>query len=263
MKRSLVFLIAAFLCRAVLGNAAAQEGGTLTVFAAASLTDAFEEIAIGFEAASPGVEILFNFGGSSTLAAQLSDGAPGDVFASANLRQMQVVREAGLIAAAPRTFVRNRLVLITPADNPAGITSLRDLANPGIRLVLAAPEVPVRAYTDVMLARAASLPTYGHIFRSAVLDNLVSEEDNVRQVFLKVALGEADAGIVYQSDVTPEATDQVIAIPVARALNSLAAYPIAPIRDSANPELAQAFVDYVLSSGGQDTLARWGFGRVD
>ena len=236
-----------------------QDGQTLTVFAASSLTDAFEVIATAFEAENPGVDVIFNFGSSSTLAAQLVEGAPGDVFASANTRQMSIAEEAGRIADQPVTFVRNLLVLITPADNPAQIESLRDLANPGVKLVVAAPEVPVRAYTDVMLARLASLPTYGSAYRTAVLANIVSEEDNVRQVFLKVALGEADAGIVYQSDVTPDAADQVLTIPIPRVVNSLATYPIAITDDNPNPELAQAFVDYVLSDDGQTIMERWGF----
>lgn len=237
----------------------AQPNRTLTVFAASSLTDAFEEIATAFEAANPDVDVIFNFGGSSTLAAQIAEGAPADVFASANMRQMQVAQEAGRIASPPVPFVRNLLVLITPVDNPANIESLRDLAAPGVKVVVAAPGVPVRVYTDVMLARLASFPTYGIAYRDAVLSNIVSEEDNVRQVFLKVALGEADAAIVYQSDVTPDSADQVLTIPVPRVVNSLATYPIAIAADSPHPELAQAFVDFVLSDDGQTILTRWGF----
>jgi molybdate transport system substrate-binding protein len=141
--------------------------------------------------------------------------------------------------------------------------SLRDLANPGVKVVVAAPEVPIRVYTDVMLARLASLPTYGDAYRSAVLANVVSEEENVRQVFLKVALGEADAGIVYGSDVTPDAAEQVLTIPIPRIVNSLAAYPIAITNDSSDSELARAFLDYVLSDDGQATLTRWGFLSVN
>lgn len=249
----LVVLFFAFSSRVM----TAQRDQTLLVFAAASLTDAFEEIATAFEAENPGVDVLFNFAGSSALATQLVEGAPADVFASANTRQMRVAIEAGRIAEQPLVFARNWLVLIAPADNPANIASLRDLANPGVKLVVAAPEVPVRVYTDVMLARLASVPTYGSVYRTAVLANVVSEEDNVRQVFLKVALGEADAGIVYQSDVTPDAA--VLTIPIPRVVNSLATYPIAITDDSQNPELARAFVDFVRSDDGQSILTRWGF----
>ena len=236
-----------------------QAQQTLAVFAAASLTDAFNEIATTFEAENPGVDVVFNFGGSSALATQLVEGAPGDVFASANNSQMNVAREGDRIGSTPRTFVKNRLVLIVPADNPANINSLRDLANPGILLVLAAPAVPVRDYTDTMLERLAADPGYGEEYRSAVMANLVSEEDNVRQVSAKVALGEADAGIVYRSDVTPDIADQVIAIPIPDSLNTIATYPIAITNDPTDPELAQAFVDYVLSDAGQEILAGWNF----
>ena len=232
---------------------------TLTVFAAASLTDAFEQIAQSFEAAHPGVDVVFNFGGSSTLATQLVEGAPADIFASANNTQMTVARDGERIGGPARTFARNRLVLIVPADNPANIQSLRDLANPGVQLVLAAPGVPVRDYTDSMLTRMATDPGYGETYSSAVLANLVSEEDNVRQVAAKVALGEADAGIVYISDVTPDIRDQVLTLPIPDSFNTLATYPIALTNDAANPDLAQAFVDAVLSADGQSVLEDWGF----
>ncbi|RPJ35503.1 MAG: molybdate ABC transporter substrate-binding protein, partial [Planctomycetaceae bacterium] len=168
--------------------ALARADETITVFAASSLTDAFEEIGAAFEAENPGVDVVFNFGSSSSLATQLAEGAPADVFASANPKQMQVAQDAGRITGSPRIFARNRLAVIVPADNPAGIESVTDLAKPGLLLVLAAPGIPVRDYTDTMLDQL------GEDMKSAVLANLVSEEDNVRQVVAKVALGEADAG---------------------------------------------------------------------
>lgn len=237
----------------------AQSDQTLTVFAAASLTDVFEDMATTFEAAHPGVDVLFNFGGSSTLATQLSEGAPADVFASANATQMNVARNAGRIAEPVRTFAKNRLVVIVPWDNPASLQSLHDLANPGILLVVAAPDVPVRAYTDTMLERLAAVPGYGEEYRQAVIANIVSEEADVRQVAAKVSLGEADAGIVYLSDVTPDIAGTVQTITIPDLYNTIATYPIAITDDSAHPELAQAFVAYVLSDAGQDTLVRWGF----
>jgi molybdate transport system substrate-binding protein len=262
MKRA--FLIALLLSALLVGlvpvSVGAQE--TLTVFAASSLTDAFNELAEAFEAANPGTDVAFNFGGSSTLATQLAEGAPADVFASANNTQMNVARDAERIAGTPITFVKNRLVLIVPADNPANIQSLHDLANPGVKLVVAAPDVPVRDYTDTMLERLSADPNYGTDFQSTVMANVVSEEDNVRQVSAKVALGEADAGVVYRSDVTPDIADQVIALPIPDAVNTLATYPIAVTNDSANPDLAQAFIDYVRSDEGQDTLVKWGFTSV-
>ncbi|MEQ8676310.1 MAG: molybdate ABC transporter substrate-binding protein [Aggregatilineales bacterium] len=237
----------------------AQPSGELTVFAAASLTDAYEAIAESFEAEFPDVEVLFNFGGSSTLATQLVQGAPADIFASANNAQMQVAIDGERIAGSARTFAKNRLVLIVPADNRANIQSLRDLANPDLRLILAAPEVPIRAYTDTMLERMANDESYGEDYRSAVLENLVSEEPNVRQVSAKVALGEADAGIVYRSDVTPDIAESVIMLAIPDAFNTIATYPIAITDDSDQPELAQTFIDFVLSDTGQDILVAWNF----
>lgn len=260
MKKSLVlaFVMLIALLAGTLA-ASAQDSRTLTVFAASSLTNAFEEIGTAFEAENPGVEVLFSFASSSDLAAQLVEGAPADVFASANNTQMNAARDGGRIAGTARTFAKNRLVLIVPADNPAGITTLRDLQQQGVQLVVAAPDVPVRTYTDTMLDRLAADPAYGEDYRTAVLSNVVSEEQNVRQVAAKVALGEADAGIVYVSDVTPDISAQVVSIPIPDYLNTIATYPIAVTNDTPNPELAQAFVDYVLSDAGQDTLVRWNF----
>lgn len=232
---------------------------TLTVFAAASLTNAFEELAEAFEAANTGVDVVFSFAGSSDLVAQLAQGAPADVFASANNAQMTVAVDGGRIAGNPQTFAQNRLVLLVPAENPAQISSLQDLAKENVQLIIAAPAVPVREYTNQMLDLLAADPAYGESYREAFMANIVSEEQNVRQVSAKIALGEADAGIVYLSDVTPDISTQVIAIPIPDALNTIASYPIATVTESAHPDLAQAFVDYVLSDAGQGILQRWNF----
>lgn len=256
MRRHLIWVV---MLLALAWNARAQERQTLTVFAAASLTDAFEDIAEQFEAANPGAEVIFNFGSSSTLAAQLVEGAPADVFASANVRQMEVAQEGGRIAGEPRVFARNRLVVAIPADNPASIETLHDLANPRVKLVVAASGVPVRDYTDAMLERLAEEVAYGEAYRQAFLANIVSEEDNVRQVAAKIALGEADAGLIYRSDITPDIADMVQALPIPDTVNTVAAYPIAITSDAANPDLAQAFVDNVLSRRGQAVLVSWGF----
>lgn len=236
-----------------------SEAGTLTVFAAASLTDAFEEIGLAFEAAHPGVDVLFSFANSATLAAQIAEGAPADVFASANLAQMDAAAQSGRVADEVRTFARNRLVVVMPAGNPAGIESLHDLANSGLRLVLAAPGVPARDYAEMMLERMSADPDYGDGFGAAVLANLVSEEETVRAITAKVALGEADAAVVYASDVTPDLRDQVVTLAVPDAFNTIAEYPIAPINDSPAPELARRFIDYLLAADGQAVLEAWGF----
>lgn len=249
------------LCAVLLGAGAGcaprpdAQARTLTVFAAASLTDALGEIGANFEAANPGTTVTLNMAGSSQLAAQIVEGAPADVFASANAAQMQAAIESGRIAAdAPRTFVSNRLSVIVPADNPAGITALEDLGGAPLLLVLAVPGVPVRQYTDEIVAQL------GSDFAAAFYANVVSEEDNVRQVVAKVALGEADAGIVYTSDVTPDVADSVLQIAIPDAQNVIATYPVAVLNDTPAPALAQAFVDYLLSADGQAILQRWGFG---
>jgi molybdate transport system substrate-binding protein len=256
MKSRLLMLVALLLAFSTGIQAQSQ---SLSIFAASSLSDAFEAIATEFQAQNPDVEILFNFASSADLATQLAEGAPADVFASANNSQMNNARDAGRIAGNPRTFVKNRLVLIVPADNPANITSLQDLDNEGVQVILAAEGVPVRDYTNTMLERLASDPAYGEAYRTAVLANVVSEEENVRQVAAKIALGEADAGIVYVSDVTPDISDSVMAITIPDTLNTIASYPIAITNDSAQAELAQAFVDFVLSDAGQDILVSWNF----
>jgi molybdate transport system substrate-binding protein len=168
---------------------------------------------------------------------------------------MQAVVDAGRIAAgSEKLFVSNRLTIIVPADNPAGITALEDLAQPGVQMILAVEGVPVRQYTDEIVA---GLPAD---FQTQFYNNLVSEEDNVRQVAAKIALGEADAGTIYTSDVTPDIASQVLQIPIPDAQNVVATYPIAPLVDAPSPTLAQSFINFVLSEEGQAILARWGFG---
>jgi molybdate transport system substrate-binding protein len=227
----------------------------ITVFAAASLSDAFNELAEVYQVQNEGVQVVFNFAGSSQLATQLNEGIAADVFASANTTQMRVAVDGGRIAAeTERVFVSNRLAIVVPADNPAGINALEDLAQPGVQLILAVEGVPVRQYTDEIVA---AMPAD---FQEQFYNNLVSEEDNVRQVAAKVALGEADAGVVYTSDVTPDIADKVQQIDIPDAQNVIATYPIAPLADAPQPELAQSFIDFVLSAEGQRILSRWGFG---
>jgi molybdate transport system substrate-binding protein len=235
----------------------------LVVFAASSLTGAFTEIGRAFEAQDPGIKVAFSFASSSDLALQLSEGAAADVFASANQKQMDKASQAGRIDGEPQIFVTNRLVVIVPADNPANIQTPVDLAKTGIKLVLAAPDVPVRDYAEEALGKMTADPAYGDGFKAAVLANLVSEEASVRQVVTKVSLGEADAGIVYTSDVTPDVAATILGIEIPDEFNVLASYPIAAIKDAPNAGTAQAFIDFVLSQDGQAILQKWGFGGVE
>ncbi len=232
----------------------------LDVFAAASLGGAFGALGARFEADHPGLSVSLNLAGSNQLAQQLADGAPADVFASAAPEQMAAAVAAGRVAeGAVQPFATNRLVVVYPAANPAGLATLADLARPGLRLVLAAPEVPAGRYALEFLDRAAQDPAYGPEYRARVLANVVSYEQNVRAAFGKAALGEADAAIVYGSDAAGAADVGQLTIPA--ALNVVATYPIAPITNSSQPKLAQAFIDFVLSDEGQAVLASYGFGR--
>lgn len=234
-------------------------GGELTVFAAASLTDAFEQIKSGLEATNERLTITFNFAGSQVLATQLAEGAEADVFASANQTQMDVAIENGTIAGAAVTFVRNRLTIVVPADNPAGIQSPADLARDGVRLVLAAPDVPVGRYArEAICAMATDPGTYGNGFVGAVAANIVSEEEDVRDVLTRVQLGEADAGIVYVSDVVSIGSTDVATIEIPEPVNVLASYPIAAV-EGGDGALAAAFITYLLGPDGQATLQQAGF----
>jgi molybdate transport system substrate-binding protein len=237
-----------------------ESSATLYIFAAASLTEAFDGITRSFEASHPGVHLVLNFAGSQQLAQQINQGAPADVFASANQKQMDAVIADGRIAAgSEQAFVKNRLVVIIPADNPAQITSLQDLSKADLRLVLAAKEVPVGQYTLDFLEKANQGAGFDPAYKEAVLGNVVSYEDNVKAVLSKVALGEADAGVVYTSDISGENASRVMQIEIPTELNVVATYPIAPIQDSTSGDLAEAFINAVLSAEGQNSLTKYGF----
>ena len=236
--------------------ATTPETRILNVFAAASLADAFHEIGKNFEAANAGVTLTFNFAGSQALRTQIEEGAPADVFASASGKEMDMLVTGKFVAEeVPQIFLNNKLVVILPADNPASLESLEDLANSGVKIVLAAEEVPVGNYSRQSLDLMNG--SFGVGFKDKVLTNVVSNEDNVRQVVAKIQLGEADAGIVYTSDAVAAPELKILEIP--SELNVIAEYPIAPVAQSANTSLADAFVAYVLSDEGQAILQKWGF----
>lgn len=241
------------------GSNIADGRRTLTVYAAASLTDAFTEIRDAFEASHPGVTVVFNFGGSQNLRTQIEQGAPADVFASANAREMEALVSQNLVdASAPRIFLKNHLVVILPENNPAAIVSLDDLSKTGLKLVLAAEEVPAGRYARQILENLNA--RFGADYKTRVLENVVSNEDNIRQAVTKVQLGEADASIVYVSDAVAVPKHQQIAI--SQDVNVIAEYPIALLVESVNSELADDFIAYVLSTDGQATLEKWGFTPV-
>jgi molybdate transport system substrate-binding protein len=231
----------------------------LTVFAASSLTDAFGELKADVEEEHPGTEAKLNFAGSSTLLTQLEQGAPADVFASADEAKMDDAVRDGL-AQAPQTFARNRLTVIVAAGNPAGIESYRDLAKAGITLVLAQDEVPVAQYAKESLTKANAV--YGSDFSERVLSKVASREADVKAAANRVAVGDADATIVYTSDATPDLRERVEVIEIPEELNVVASYPIALTENAQSLELAQGWVDLVLSDEGQRVMEKWGFDRV-
>jgi molybdate transport system substrate-binding protein len=239
-------------------GAADPVSGEIVAFAASSLTDVFGDMATAFQQANPNAKLTFNFGASSQLATQLGQGARADVFASADQTQMDNARKADAIAGQDVVFARNRLVVITPKDNPKQIMAVKDLAKDGVKFVTAQPSVPIGQYTQQLLDKAIADPAYGPDFKSKVVANTVSQEDNVRQVVSKVQLGEADAAIVYSTDATPQVRDQLQIIQVPDPLQTLATYPIA-VAKGANPSGGEAFAAYVVGPEGQATLAKWGF----
>lgn len=221
--------------------------GSITVFAAASLSDSFTEIAARFEDAHPGSAVTLNVGGSSDLVTQILEGAPADVLASADERNMAKVHDAGLLAGDARTFATNTLQLVVPADNPAGIRTLADAAEPDVKMVVCAEQVPCGA--------AAALVTEA----AGVELTPVSEESSVTDVLGKVVSGEADAGLVYVTDVRA-AGDAVLGIGIPEAAHAVNVYPIAALADSDETRTAQAFVEFVAGPDGRAVLGEAGFG---
>jgi molybdate transport system substrate-binding protein len=230
------------------GDDKSSGGGskTLTVFAAASLTETFTAIGKTFEAAHPGVKVRFSFGGSDGLAQGITQGAPVDVFASASPATMKTVTDAGDAAGTPQVFTRNRLVIAVPADNPGKVARIQDLARSGLKVVLCAPQVPCGAAAKKALAAAKTTV------------KPASQEKDVKAVLTKVTLGEADAGLVYRTDARA-AGAKVKAIEFPAAAEAINDYPIVEVKKAPQDALAERFVQYVLGPQGRAALTRAGF----
>ena len=235
-------------------QARAAEAQDLTVFAAASLREVFQSIALTFEKQHPNLKVRFNFAGSQDLRVQIEQGAKVDVFASADWKHMKSLATQGLVAE-PRVFARNLPVVVVPKNNPAKVQTFADLAKV-THLVVGAPEVPIGAYTENIFAAAEKLN--GKAFADKVRANVRSRELNVRQVLTKVALGEGDAGIVYKTDALTM-PDKVQVIEIPSAINVVAEYPIAALKAAPHAELAREFVKLVLSKEGEKVLTAAGF----
>jgi len=263
-----VFLVAIGVCfesylnpLLPLSRAQAQERVAVTrelrVFAAASLTEPFREIGKQLEFSYPGLKVVYNFGESSALRMQLEQGAQADVFASADVIQMEQAKKSGVVQGDAPVFVKNRLIVIVPLNNTAKITTFCDLGKPGVKLDLANANVPMGNYSRQAIAKASA--ACGADFEQRTLKNLVSKEEDVKQIISKFQLGEADAGIVYVSDVTARVSKEVRTIAIEDAYNPIATYPIAFTKDVKNRATAEAFIAFVLSPEGQVLLRGHGF----
>ncbi|MDR7087565.1 molybdate transport system substrate-binding protein [Aeromicrobium panaciterrae] len=253
MNRFVALVASLLLVTAGCGSESADRNGptkkvTLTVFAAASLKGAFTELGKQFEAEHEGVTVTFNFAGSSDLVAQIQQGAPADVFASADTKNMDVAITANLLEGSARNFATNTLEIATPADNPAEVNSLDDLAKSGVKVVLCAEQVPCGS-------AAAKVEE-----ASGIDIKPVSEEQSVTDVLGKVISGEADAGLVYVTDVKA-AGDKVNGIEFPESGDVVNTYPIAAIKGNVGDGLAEAFISFITGSEGQAVLAAAGFGK--
>ncbi|HEX8862501.1 MAG TPA: molybdate ABC transporter substrate-binding protein [Actinomycetes bacterium] len=250
VRSSILLLVVALVAAACGGNDDNSSGGSgsgspseIKVFAAASLTGAFNKIGQDWTAANPGAKVTFNFAGSQALATQIQQGAPADVFASADTTNMGKVSSQ---AGTPKNFASNLLQIIVAKGNPKGVKGLADLSNPDLKVVLAAPDVPAGKYAQQALGA------------QHVTVKPVSLEDNVKAVVTKVSLGEADAGIVYVTDVTAGG-DKVEGVDIPDSQNVPATYPIAVLKGSSHQAQAQSFMNMVLSDQGQQVLKSFGF----
>lgn len=250
---SVLTVVAAFLaaCGSSGGSAttapsATPLGGTISVFAAASLTDSFNTLGTSFQRANPGVTVKFNFAGTPTLVTQIEQGAPADVFASADTTNMDKLKGDGFTTGTPQVFARNKLEIVVATRNPKRIAGLADLAKPGVIYITEGLTVPAGKYALQALRMAGVTVTPKSL------------ETDVKSVVSKIELGEADAGIVYTTDVTA-AGSKVQGVPIPDADNVIATYPIVTVKATTNSTAANAFIAYVLSATGQSKVQSFGF----
>lgn len=259
MKQVRLLLLVLVAATGLPGAVPFRAAQPLNIFAAASLADAFKSIEKVFTRDNPGTSLAFTFAGSQQLASQLEQGARADVFASADERWMTYARQKSQIEGEPVIFTNNWLVVIYPRTNPARIRRLADLARSGVKLVLAAEAVPAGRYSRDMFQNLGRADGFLPDYARRVLANVVSNEENVKGVVAKVQLGEADAGVVYRSDITPDVARFVSVLEIPRDQNVMASYPIAVVKGSASPELARRFIAFIRSARGQQILERHGF----
>lgn len=240
----------------------AQESKELTVFTAASLTGAFTELGQMYKNETD-INVVFNFDGSQVLRTQVENGAYADIFVSANTKQMNLMRNEGFMNNSSITvFTRNKPVIVVPKDNPARIQNISDLAKPGIKIVIGTKDVPIGDYTLQILAKLANDSAFGPEFTKKVMANVVSNETNVNYVTSKVALGEADAGVAYVSDITKNLSSRITKIEIPDKYNVIATYSMGILKQSKYTAQAQGFIELVRSDKGIAILEKYGFEPV-
>jgi molybdate transport system substrate-binding protein len=239
------------------GAGSASSNASLTILGAASLKGALDQLRTAWEAANPGSKLTVSTDSSSALETQIEQGAPADVFLSADTTNAAKLVTTGLATGDPVAFARNELTVIVPTSNPARITTPADLANPGLKIVAAGDGVPITAYAMKLVANLARQPGYPADYPTAYTSNIASREDNVKAVVAKIELGEGDAAIVYATDA--KASSKVAALAVPAVANVPATYAGLVVKGSANPAAARAFLDWLIGPEGQAILARFGF----
>jgi len=244
---------------ACLSPALAEEGERLTVFCGAGLTGALSEIGGIYENAT-NISVEFNFDGAPALRSQIEQGAYADIFIPADLKHMNALKSEGFINnSTVEVFARNKVAIIVPNDNPASITGLKDLASPGVKILMGTKDLPVGGYALQVLDKLAADPEYGPAYRESVLSNVVSQETTVNRIVSKIALGEADAGFAFISDVSPQMVGKVTRILIPEKCNVVGDFPVAVLSQSKYPVEAQAFLDMIMSTEGQSILGKYGF----
>ena len=260
-KHVLLALIAVLVLASSAGLA--KEPKELTVFTAASLTGAFGEIGQIYENET-NIRVVFNFDGSQALRTQIENGAYADLFASANKKQMNALKNDGLMNnSSVVIFTRNKLSLIVPKDNPANISSLSDLAKPDLKIVMGTKDVPVGDYALQIISNLGNNSSYGPEYKTKVLANVISQETSVNYVVTKVALGEADVGFAYVSDITESLASKVDKIDIPAEYNIIAEYPMGILLESKYPAESIEFMNLVMSDEGKTVLEKYGFSPVE
>jgi molybdate transport system substrate-binding protein len=261
-KHVFVALIAALVLASASYAGFAEEPKELTIFTAASLTGAFGEIGRLYTNET-NISVAFNFDGSQSLRTQIENGAYADVFACANTKQMNALKQIQLMNnSSIIVFTENRLSLIVPKDNPAKISSLKDLAKPGLKIVMGTKDVPVGDYALQIINRLGNDSTYGPDYKTRVMANIISQETAVNYVVTKVALGEADVGFAYVSDVTKDLSSRIDKVDIPDEYNVIAKYPIGIVKESRYPAHSQDFIDLVMSEQGKAVLEKYGFSAL-